>query len=60
MVRLDSREKLFLVRVVRPCHGFSREVLVAPSLEVSRARLEQPGIVKGVPAHSRGWELNDL
>jgi len=38
------------------------EVEDAPSLEAFKVRLgfEQPGLVRGVPAYSRGLELNDL
>jgi len=33
--KLDIRTKLFTVRVVRPWHRLPREVVAAPSLEVS-------------------------
>ena len=52
----DIGKELFPVRVGRPWHRVSREAVAAPgSLEVSKARLEHPGIVEGVPVHGRGW-----
>lgn len=52
---LEDRKKLFTVREVRHWHRFPREVLDAPTLEVSKARLdkgfEQPGIGGGAPAY---------
>ena len=38
--RLDIRKKFFTVRVVRPWHRLPREVVDAPSLEGSKARLD--------------------
>ena len=41
---------------VRPWHRVPRAAVAAPgSLEVSKASLEESGIVEGVPAHGRGW-----
>ncbi|KFQ64426.1 hypothetical protein N334_05456, partial [Pelecanus crispus] len=38
--RLDIRKKLFTMRVVRHWHRLPREVVEAPSLETSQARLD--------------------
>ena len=38
--RLDLRKKFFTVRVVRRWHRLPREAVAAPSLEVSKARLD--------------------
>ena len=49
------------MRVGRPLNGFPGAAVAAPgSLEVSQARVEQPGIAGGVPARGRGgtvWAL---
>lgn len=45
--------------MVRGWDGVSRESMAAPSLEVTKARLKQPGIVEGVPAHGRVLEEGD-
>ncbi|KAJ7421793.1 hypothetical protein BTVI_16489 [Pitangus sulphuratus] len=37
---LDVRKKSFPVRVVRPWHRLPREAVAAPSLEVSKTRLD--------------------
>ncbi|KFV20646.1 hypothetical protein N340_12331, partial [Tauraco erythrolophus] len=39
--RLDLRKKLFTMRVVKHWTRFPREVVVAPSLEVFKARLDE-------------------
>ena len=55
--RLEVRRKFLPARVLRPWHRVPREAVAAPgTLEVSKARLEQPGIVEGDPAHGRGWD----
>ena len=38
--RLDIRKKFFTMRVVRHWHRLPREAAAAPSLEVSKARLD--------------------
>jgi len=38
---LDIRRKTFTVRVVRHCYRFPSNVVDAPSLETSKARLDQ-------------------
>lgn len=55
--RLDIRKKIFTVPVVRHWHRLLREVVDAPFLKLSKARLddfEQPGLLEGVPVHGRG------
>ena len=37
---MDMRKKLFPVRVVRPWHRLPRGAVAAPSLAVSKARLD--------------------
>jgi len=61
--RLDVRMKFFTVQMVR--HWWPIRVADAPSLEAIKAwGLEEPGLVGGVPAHSRGvgtrWSLRSL
>jgi len=52
------------VRVVRHRNRLPSEAVDAPTLEAFESRLdgafEQPGLVGGVPAYSRGLELGDL
>jgi len=38
--RLDTRKKVFILRVVRPWHMLPREAVDDPSLAVSKARLD--------------------
>ena len=38
--RLDIRKKFFTLRVVKHWHRLPREAVAAPSLEVSKARLD--------------------
>jgi len=38
--RSDIRKKFFMTRVVRPWHRLPREAVAAPSLELSRVRLD--------------------
>ncbi|TRZ19582.1 hypothetical protein HGM15179_007581 [Zosterops borbonicus] len=58
--RWDIGKEFLPVRVVRPWHRVPREtVAVLESLEVSKARLEHPGVVEGVPAHGRGLGRDD-
>ncbi|KFZ56611.1 hypothetical protein N338_05759, partial [Podiceps cristatus] len=38
--RLDTQKKFFTMRVVKPWHRLSREVLEVPSLETFKARLD--------------------
>jgi len=50
--------------VVKPWHSLPGEVVDAPSLGTSKARLdvgsEHPGLVEDVPAHCWGGGLDDL
>ena len=57
--RLDTRNKLFTVRVVRHCNRLPREAVDAPPWKHSRG-CEQPGLEGGVPAYSGGLEVDDL
>ena len=50
--RLDIGKKFFTVRVTRCWHRVPRAAVGAPSLEGFKARLEQPGLVAGVPTMS--------
>jgi len=60
--RLDIREKLFTLRVVR--HRLPREAVAAPSLAVLKARLDRSlstlGWWKGCLPLAGGLELDDL
>jgi len=62
--RLDVRKKLFAQREVRHWHRLPRDAVVAPSLEIFKATLdgvtEQPELVGGNPAYSRGLEVDGL
>lgn len=51
-VKWDIGMKLFTVRVVGHWDGMNGEALDAPSL--FKARLEQPALVEGGPAHGAG------
>jgi len=61
---LDIRKNFFTMRVMRHWNRLLREAVDAPSLEVSKARLNGAlstlGPVEGVPPHGRGVELDDL
>lgn len=59
-VRLHVRKKFLTVKAVRSGHRLPRETVAVPSLVVSKARLEHPGIVEGAPAHGRGLELDEI
>lgn len=58
--RLDIRNKLFTMSVVRHRTRLCREALDAPSLEVFKVSLgqafEQPDLIKNVPAHGGGLD----
>ena len=54
--RLDIRRKFFTQRVLTHWNRLPKEVVDAPSLEAFKARLGQPGLVVGDPAHSRRVE----
>jgi len=62
--RLGRGEKFFPMRVLRPWPRLPRGAVAAPSLAVSKARLDGAwstlGWGKGVPARGRGVELGDL
>ena len=51
--------KFLIVRVVESWHGFPREIVGAPSLEVFQASSEHPALVEGVPAEGRRVEWDD-
>lgn len=51
---MDTRNKLFPVRVVRPWQRLLRAAVIVLSLEALKARLEQPAPVEGVSAPGRG------
>jgi len=59
--RLDIRKKFFTVKLVRQRNTLPRAAVDACSLKALSARLDEavsnPG---GVPAYSRGLEINDL
>lgn len=60
---MDSGKSLFAVRIVKHWNRLPREVVDAPYLEMSKARLdnsELPGLMEGLPAHGRGLEPDDL
>lgn len=46
--------------MVKPWHRLRRAAVAALSLELSKARLEQPGLLKGIPAHGREWDEMSL
>ena len=62
--RLDIRKKAFTLRMVKPWPRLPREVVDAPSLETSKARLD--GALSNLVwlkmslAHCRGVGLDDL
>jgi len=62
--RLDIRKKFFPVRVVRPWHRLPREVAAAPSLALSKARLDGAlstlGWWKGSLPTAGGLERDDV
>jgi len=62
--RLDIRNKFFTMKAVRPWRRLPREAVDAPSLAVSKARLDGAlmtlGWWKGSLPMARKLELNDL
>ncbi|RLV71504.1 hypothetical protein DV515_00017381, partial [Chloebia gouldiae] len=53
----DIGKEFLAVRVVRPWDGIPGESVATSSLEVSKAKLEQPGILEGPLSHGiRFWE----
>jgi len=61
--KLDIRNKIFTMRVVKCWNKFPGEVVKTPSLETCKARLDgaqQPGLIEDIPARCRGFGLDDL
>jgi len=58
-VDLDTRKKFSTLRVVRPWHRLPREAVDAPTLDISKARLDGAfrnlGWWKGSLTMARGW-----
>ena len=60
---LDMRKKNCTMRVVKHWKMLPREMVDAPSLETFKVRLDrtqQPYLIEDVPAHCRGFGLDNL
>lgn len=59
---LNKKKRFFFImRVVKPCMGFSREVVGALSFQDQVKRdSEKPGLLEDIPAHCKWFGLDDL